>query len=112
MSAENTGQNSALLWLGGVAVTIILGWTIKTGLDGVRTTNKSVTVLKPQVEQNTRRIGALEDWTTNWQTNGELPADVRQTKDIEYLKAAQERLLRAIELVEERIRELEVEAAK
>lgn len=91
----------------GVLITAIIGaW-----LTGTLETNDDVLVITPQVEQNTKRLESVEQWQADWPSTGELSADVRQTKDIEFLKAKVEGMENDIGTMKDIIREIELEQA-
>lgn len=60
------------------------------------------------VEQIDKRLAVVEDWQKVRPAQWELSADVRQTKDIEYLKAAASDMKANLERLENRIRDIEL----
>ena len=86
----------------------------------ITATVSSVTRLEPQIEQLQRNDQFQSDWIQSWPTEGELAADVRQTRDIEILfgemadaleaiDANNERIRITIDSLEERVRDIETE---
>jgi len=100
-------KSAAMGWAAGIIMTLVLSWSVKSALDSAKATNNAVLLLVPKVESLETRLALVEDWQHKWPSTGELAADVRQSKDIEYLKQADKRLLKAVEIVQSRIRELE-----
>ena len=80
----------------------------------------SVTRLEPQIDQLIVNDQAQSEWINTWPTEGELVADVRQTRDIQILfedmadalqsiDRNQERTQESLQSIEQRVRELELE---
>jgi len=91
----------------------VLAW----GASITNTVNK-VTGLEPQIEQLQRNDRQQSEWISTWPTEGELAADVRQTRDIEILfqdmadaltaiDANDQRIDEALTRIEGRVRDLE-----
>jgi len=104
---DEDNKSIAVRWAAGAIIMIVLSWSVKSALDSAKHTSEAVLLLVPKVESLEKRVARVEDWQHKWPTTGELAADVRQSKDIEYLKQADERLSAAVEIVQNRIRELE-----
>lgn len=77
-------------------VTKLLGALLTAGViawaASITATVSKVTGLEPQIEQIQRDVGQHDDWIARWPTEGELAADVRQTRDIEFLFQEMEEL--------------------
>lgn len=95
-------------WLVWIAVITTL---LNTFLWDTTNTNDTVIQIEPQVNQNTQRIEKMETDFDNWRTNGELPLDVAQNKDIEYLKNYVWELKVKIEKAEQAIQQILIEQA-
>lgn len=80
MAEANSGFKISAI-ITAVVVAVVLAWIAST-----KSTGEDVTTLKPQIERLKEDVKRLETWQMEWQRNGELPADVRQSKDIEFLK--------------------------
>jgi len=95
------------IMVGGAIITALLGaW-----ITGTLQTGDDVLVIKPQVEQNTSRIEATEQWQIDWERNGELPGDIRQDLRIEDVKEEIEDLEERIDDLESAVRVLELKEA-
>ena len=89
----------------GAVITALLGYWMTSTLQ----TNDDVLVIRPQVQQNTKRIEAVEQWQQDWPTQGELSADVRQTKDIEFIKLKVNEMEEEIRFMKAQIRAIELD---
>ena len=99
--------DSRQMMIGGVVLTALLGaW-----VTGTLQTGDDVLILKPQVEQNTARIEAAEQWQSDWERSGELPADIRQDLRIEDIKEEIDALEARVETLDKAVRELELQEA-
>lgn len=56
----------------------------------------NVTNLEKDVQQNTVDIREVEQWQDDWESNGELPSDIRQDKNDEFIFKEIERLEREL----------------
>jgi hypothetical protein len=67
----------------------IIGYLILASLGiwvaSIQSTINDVIALKPQITRIQSDVKANRDWQKDWVTNGRLPADVEQDKDIEML---------------------------
>lgn len=99
-------QNSPLK-VGVIASAVIIAgataWVANTS-----STGEDVTAIKPQIARLKDDVKRLEDWQSNWERNGELPADVRQTKDIEFLKERIATIKVKVKDLEKKVHSLEI----
>lgn len=82
---------------------LVLGWA---GL--ITATVWTVTGLVPQIEQIQIVQERNSQWIADWPQTGELAADVRQSKDIEFILKEQEKTQHSILDLQERIQSLEL----
>ena len=88
-----------------VTIAIILG-LLSLWLGSIQTTISDVTGLKPQITDMQRRLLGAEKWQDDWESGGELKADVEQNKDIEALRRDLDRLSTAIDKLDAMVDEL------
>lgn len=91
-----------------IVIAIVMALVSMFVWDTANTTD-DVIKLKPQVEMNTENINSIDEKFENWKTHWELPLDVAQNKDIEYLKKHVDKLDREVDQVKEIIQDIEIE---
>lgn len=101
-----------------VLIAGVLAWAAS-----ITATVSAVTRLEPQIDQLQRNDDFQSEWIATWPTEGELAADVRQTRDIEFLfedlaaaldaiDANTTRIDNSIQALEDRVRTIEIESAR
>ena len=86
MSDENFNWSKIAL----PAIVSIILTAMGIWMASLQTTVNDVIALKPQISRIQLDVAANYQWQKDWQTNGQLPADVEQNKDIEFLKKRME----------------------
>jgi len=105
-------QNSAnRLTISAIVASIILTG-IGIWVNSIQDTVNEVISLKPQIERIRKDVNDNTEWQKEWQRSGELPADVKQSKDIEYLKSNVFKLEGQLEDLMKQIHLLEIEQVK
>lgn len=89
---------------------LLLAGVVAWGASITRTVN-TVTGLEPVIEQILLEQARQGDWIADWPSNGELAADVRQTKDIEFLFRQMEESQSEIDEIKARMRAVEQQNA-
>jgi hypothetical protein len=82
---------------------IIIGWAT-----AITRSVSTVTGLEPQIVQLQKTQDQQGQWISDWPSQGELSADVRQNKDIEFLFREMEESTAEIEAIKLRLREVEI----
>lgn len=89
----------------------ILFWLMSMAIASVYWTVGKVIEITPQFTQMQEDIEDVEEWQKDWERNWELPADVKQTENIEFVKQYISDLKARMAKAEERITQLEISSA-
>lgn len=98
--ADNVFSGNKILWTAVAAILAIV-------IGAAATTISTVTSLEPQIQRLQRDVDQHDQWIADWPSTGELSADVRQTKDIQFIYVELEEIWEDIDASKERIRSLE-----
>lgn len=89
-------------------IILILTTAIGLWVKSLQGTVDDVIALKPQIIQIRKDVDKNYQWQNDWEREGELPADVRQSKDIEFLQEYVRDLKTRVQIVENAIGELKM----
>ena len=101
-------KNTLQAWW--IVIAVVMSW-ISMFFSSTVETNENVIALIPQFEQLKEEVKADKQDLADWKSGWELPLDVAQNKDIEFLKSYVSDLKVKVEKIEEVIQKIEIEQA-
>ena len=110
--SDSSAKKISVAAIGVAIVTSVASGLVIAEVRKTRTSHDKLTAIIPMFEQLQRRMDRAEEWQKDWERNGQLPADVEQTKDIGHLKEIIQRVDRNVFDIRSRVRALEMQGAK